>query len=345
MFAFLDVPFVPDSASTIAPQVDALFFFLLGLTLFFTLLVGFLVLYFVIRYRRRSEDEVTPNIEGSMKLEIFWSVVPFIISMFIFVWGATIFFDIARPPEDALEIYVVGKQWMWKLQHPEGQREINQLHVPVGQPVKLIMTSEDVIHDFFMPAFRVKQDVVPGRYHTSWFTATKAGDYHLFCSEYCGTSHSEMGGWIHVMEPADYQEWLNQRAEGSLSLEGRKLFFKLQCITCHSANSMARAPVLEELYGKTVPLQNGGSVVADEAYIRESILKPRAKVVAGWEPIMPSYQGQVEEEDLIKLIAYIKSLRRGETPVRNEATPAPAVDLSVSPGSSPTSSEGAKPKP
>ncbi len=223
-------------------------------------------------------------------------------------------------------MYVVGKQWMWKLQHPEGQREINELHVPVNRPVKLTLTSEDVIHDFFVPDFRAKIDVLPGRYVYTWFQATKIGRFPLYCSQYCGTNHGGMTGFVTVLSPPDYQQWLNSEAEGSLALEGRKLFLKLQCVTCHSGNAKARAPVLENLYGQAVPLKNGQIVTADDTYLRESIVNPEAKVVLGWEPIMPTFRGQVDEEDLIKLIAYIKSLGPGETPVRTEdASPPPVL--------------------
>jgi len=242
-------------------------------------------------------------------------------------WGA-------RPPSGATEVFVVGKRWMWKVQHQTGQREMNELHVPVGRPVQLTLTSEDVIHDFFVPAFRTKIDVLPGRYVQTWFQATKPGRYHLFCSQYCGTNHSGMVGWVTVQEPAEFADWLNKKAEGSLALQGRKLFLKLQCVTCHSANAKARAPVLEGLYGQIVHLQDGRQVVADEAYLRESILKPRAKIVAGWEPIMPTFEGQLadpsvdlsQEEAMIQLLAFLKSLKPGQTPVRTEDFPPPAVN-------------------
>jgi cytochrome c oxidase subunit 2 len=267
---------------------------------------------------------------GSVWLETSWSVIPFLIFLFMFAWGAEVYFSLNKPPADALEIYVVGKQWMWKVQHPEGQREINELHVPQGKAVKLTLTSEDVIHDFSVPAFRTKIDVLPGRYVHTWFQATRTGKFHLFCAQYCGTNHAGMIGWIEVMEPAEYASWLNSHAEGSLALEGRKLFLKLQCVSCHSADAHARAPVLENLFSSTVHLRDGSTVIADEGYIRESILKPRAKIVAGWEPIMPTFQGQVDEEDLIKLIAYIKSLRPGKTPVRTEDA-SPPVRGTISP--------------
>jgi cytochrome c oxidase subunit 2 len=215
----------------------------------------------------------------------------------------------ARPPEETLNIYVVGKQWMWKFQHLDGQREINELHVPVGRAVKLITTSEDVIHDFFVPAFRIKADVIPGRYVSIWFNATKPGRYRLFCAEYCGTRHSGMIGEVIAMEPSEYQTWLSGgAAEGSLASAGGKLFQDLACNTCHRPDAQGRGPVLEGLFGKTVTLQSGETVTVDEAYVRESILQPAAKVTAGFQPIMPTFQGLVSEEQLLELIEYVKSL-------------------------------------
>lgn len=331
---FAQVPLYPEQASTTAERVDALFLFQLAVTTAVGMLVTCLILYFVVRYRRRAHKIATPRITGWTSIELAWSIIPFFIFMVMFVWGAEIFLDVAQPPPDAMEIFVVGKRWMWKFQHQTGQREINEIHIPVGRPVKLTLTSEDVIHDLFVPAFRTKIDVLPGRYVHTWFQATKAGRYHLFCSQYCGTNHSGMVGWVTVQEPAEYSDWLNSHAEGSLALQGRKLFLKLQCVTCHSANAKARAPVLEGLYGQMVSLQDGRRVIADEAYVRESILNPRAKIVAGWEPIMPTFEGQLadpsadltQEEALIQLLAYLKSLRPGQTPVRTEDFPPPAVN-------------------
>jgi cytochrome c oxidase subunit 2 len=231
----------------------------------------------------------------------------------MFAWGASLYFHLSYPPANALNLYVVGKQWMWKIQHPEGRREINELHVPVGQPIKLTMTSEDVIHSFFVPAFRTKMDVVPGRYTTLWFEATKAGEYHLFCAEYCGTSHSLMIGRVVVMEPVQYQEWLSGgSSQEPLTVAGERLFQQLGCDTCHRADSRARGPVLEGLFGKSVQLQGGQTVIADEAYIRESILNPNAKLVTGYQPLMPTFQGLVSEEGILQILAYIKSLRTSE---------------------------------
>jgi cytochrome c oxidase subunit 2 len=230
------------------------------------------------------------------------------------VWGAVVFFHAQRPPKGAIEIYAVGKQWMWKFQHMDGQREINELHVPIGQPVKLTMISQDVIHSFFVPAFRVKQDVLPGRYTTVWFQATKTGKYHLFCAEYCGTQHSGMIGSVVVMEPAQYQAWLaGGGGEGSLAQSGEKLFQDLACNTCHRSDSGARGPDLAGVFGSQVTLQGGQKLAADEAYIRESILNPQAKLVMGFQPIMPTFQGQVSEEGLMQLVAYIKTLQKGQS--------------------------------
>jgi cytochrome c oxidase subunit 2 len=336
MTMFADVPLFPEQASTTAQRVDALFFFLCTVCGTMAILIAALVIFFAFKYHRRSEDERTPRILGNNRLEWFWTISPLFVFLIMFLWGANIYTSVALPPPDAAEIFVVGKQWMWKIQHPSGQREINELHIPVDQPVKLTLTSEDVIHDFAVPAFRTKIDVIPGRYVQTWFQPTKIGRYHLFCSQYCGTSHSNMVGTVIVMEREEYREWLgSQAATGSLADQGRQLFLKLQCITCHSADAAARAPVLEGLYGRTVPLKDGRTVVADDAYLRESILYPEAKIVQGWEPLMPTFKGQVEEEELIKLLAFIKTLRPGQTPVRNEEASPPLDAPKVPPGGNP----------
>ena len=233
---FAEVPLFPEQASTTAERVDTLFFFLCAVTGIMAVSIALLLLYFAVRYRRRAEDDRTPRILGNKRLEWFWTISPMFVFLIMFLWGASIYTSVAQPPPDAPEVFVIGKQWMWKIQHPDGQREINELHVPVGRPVKLTLTSEDVIHDFFVPAFRTKIDVLPGRYVHIWFHADQAGRYHLFCSQYCGTSHAGMVGTVVVMERDEYADWLDSHAEGSLALQGRKLFLKLQCITCHSAN-------------------------------------------------------------------------------------------------------------
>jgi len=246
----------------------------------------------------------------SLALEIAWTIIPLGLGLVMFAWGAQVYFNQARPPAETLDIYVVGKQWMWKFQHLDGRREINELHVPVGRAVRLTGTSEDVIHSFFVPAFRLKADVIPGRYTTLWFNATKAGSYHLFCAEYCGTKHSGMVGTVVVMEPNEYQAWLaGGGGEGSLASQGQKLFQDLACITCHRADGQGRGPALEGVFGSRVSLNSGQVVVADEAYLRESILSPSAKIAAGFQPLMPTFQGLVSEEQLLALIEYVKSLK------------------------------------
>ena len=303
------IPFLPEQASTLARDVDALTLYLVAMATFFTVLVGAMIVYFAIRYRRRSPDEVGSSFDNSALLEITWTVIPVIIVLFTFVWGARVYFRLYRPPADAVQYYVTGKQWMWKTQHPTGQREINELHVPIGQPVKLLMTSEDVIHSFFVPAFRVKADVLPGRYTTLWFTPTKTGRFHLFCAEYCGAEHSRMTGWVTVMEPEDYQTWLaGVPTGGAPGAGGQRIFEQLGCLTCHQDSPRALGPSLAGVFGHPVALADGSTVVADETYIRESILNPTAKVVAGYQPIMPSFQGQVSEEGILELINYIKTL-------------------------------------
>jgi cytochrome c oxidase subunit II len=328
-------PLFPEAASTIAPRVDALYLFLVGLTAFMTILIAALVVIFMVKYKRRDPNSIGARIHGGMALEIIWSIIPLVIVLGIFVWATGLFFDIARPPAETMNIYATGKQWMWKFQHLDGQREINELHVPVGRKVKMIMTSEDVIHDLYVPAFRVKADVIPGRYSHIWFEATKAGEYHLFCAEYCGTKHSGMIGKVVVMEPDDFQAWLSGGVqEGSLASAGNKLFQDLACNTCHRPDAQGRGPVLQNLFGKTVTLASGDNVVVDEAYIRESILTPSQKVTAGFQPTMPTFQGLVSEEGILQLIEYVKSLKtdmpvsavRPNTggPAPNENTPAQA---------------------
>jgi cytochrome c oxidase subunit 2 len=315
----------PEQASSMAHRVDALYFYLVGISAFFSGLIFFLVIYFAIKYRRRSEDEPPPpRIRDYLSLEIAWIVVPLVLVMIAFFWGASVYYALAKPPQDALEIFVVGRQWMWKFQHPDGQREINELHVPLGRPVKLTLASEDVIHSFYVPAFRVKHDVVPGSYTTVWFEATKTGAFHLFCAEYCGTQHSGMIGRIVVLEPKHYEAWLSgslggpqaitapQRPAdapaGSLAAKGQQLFQSLGCQVCHQMDRQGIGPVLVGLLGTRVRLQSGETLTADETYVRESILNPQAKITAGFQPLMPPFQGRVNEEEMVQLIAYIKSL-------------------------------------
>lgn len=319
-----DIAIWPAAASTTAQQIDLLFLFLVLLCGSVGLLVAVLLIYFCIHYRRRpGEVGNPPYSRQSQLLEWFWTLTPLAIFMGIFVWSGVVYVSAFQPPPQATPLYVVGKQWMWKFQHPEGQREINTLHVPAGKPVKLIMISEDVIHSFFVPAFRLHRDVLPARYTTTWFEATRPGEYHLFCSQYCGTDHSGMVGKVIVMEPADYQHWLTESAEGSLALQGRQVFLKYRCLSCHTGDGTAQAPSLEQLYGATVPLRGGGTAYADDTYLRESIFNPSAKIVAGHADVMPSFQGQMSEEEVIALLAYIRGLQKDQTPPRVEGFPAP----------------------
>ena len=306
---FNNFPLWPERASVLAADVDALFIFLLIVSGLMSALIFVAVIYFAARYRYRR-GVLAEQIEGSIPLELTWSIIPLFVFMAIFLWGAVVYFKGRTPPRDSTEVYVVAKQWMWKLEHAEGQREINELHVPVGRDVKLIMTSQDVIHSFFVPAFRMKQDVVPGRYTVTWFRATKLGTYHLFCSQYCGTQHSGMIGSIVVMDPAQYEAWMSGGLTGPLSATGEKIFAELGCATCHRSDTLGRGPNLQGVFGQPVRLEDGRTVIADENYVRESILDPGAKIVNGYKPVMPTFQGLVSEEQLNALVAYVKSLSK-----------------------------------
>ena len=301
-------PLVPEQASSFAGDVDALFLFLTVVTGAVSVAIFCVIFFFAIKYRRRPDNELAQEYEPPKALEITWIVVPAIIFLGMFVWGAWLYFHIARVPDHAIDVYATGRQWMWKFQHPTGQREINTLHVPVGRPIRITMASEDVIHSLYFPAFRTKADVLPNRYRTMWFQATKVGTYHIFCAEYCGTLHSGMVGWVEVMEPTAYQRWLAGGSEGSLASQGEKLFQKYACNTCHTNDASGRGPVLAGVYDTNVMLSDNSIVKADDNYIRESILNPQAKVVKGFQPVMPTFQGQVNEDDLLKLLAYVRSL-------------------------------------
>jgi len=320
---FDNFPLWPQRASSMAGNVDALYIFLLILSGMMTLLIFTALVYFAARYRHRK-GVLAEQIEGSTPLELTWTIIPLGVFMVIFAWGAVVYFQQRTPPRDATEVYVVGKQWMWKLEHAEGQREINSLHVPVGRDVKLILTSQDVIHSFSIPEFRIKQDVVPGRYTVAWFRATKPGSYHLFCTQYCGTEHSGMIGTIEVMEPAQYEAWMSGGSTGPLSASGERIFAELGCATCHRSDSQGRGPNLQGMFGKPVQLEDGRIVTADENYLRESILDPGSKVVRGFKPVMPTFQGLVSEEQLNALVAYVKSLSPPSAPgAKNAAMSAP----------------------
>jgi len=305
-------PLLPESASTFAAHIDLILEFLLAITVFFSVAIGLAIIYFAVKYRHTREIDRVHSGKSMLWIEITWTVVPLIIVLFVFVWSSGVFYWTRKAPENALPMFVVAKQWMFKTQNLEGVREINSLHVPLNQPIRLSLISEDVIHGFSIPAFRVKQDILPGRYNMTWFQATKVGTYHLFCTAYCGDQHSRMVGTVTVMEPKDYEEWLagGKSSAVTASEAGEQLFNKYGCITCHKANpGEGRCPTLHGLYGNSVKLVGGRTVIADEAYIRESILNPQAKIVAGYEPVMPSYQGQINEEGLLELLAYIKTLK------------------------------------
>jgi cytochrome c oxidase subunit 2 len=368
---------MPQQASHMAWHVDNLIWFITATTGVAGLAVYLALLVFCIKFRRREPNQLgyapTPRILGSHKLELAWTVTPLILFLGFFCWGAYVYNMAFYPPPDAPEIYVVGKQWMWKIQYPEGQRVIlgqNSLDyassvggegtfagymvLEVNKPVKIIVTSEDVIHDFGIPAFRQKIDAVPGRYTSTWYLPTREGTYDVFCDQYCGTNHSLMVGKVMVVDGGTYARWIagtwtpddrktapggRNGVDGSLAHQGRKLFMKLNCINCHNTEN-PRAPVLEEIYGTRRPLRGGTSVIADDEYIRESIVRPRAKVREGWEPIMPHFgPDKVSPEDLNRLVAYIKSLKKGQTPVRTEEAEAP-VGAPTEPPPQSKSSEG-----
>jgi cytochrome c oxidase subunit 2 len=319
---------MPEQASNFAWEVDLFYYFLTALTIVFSVAIAVAAFIFLLKYRRRSDGEVPDEIHGAMKLEIAWTVIPFIISMFIFAWGAKIYYGMYTDPKESLEIFVTGKQWMWRAQHPQGEREINELHLPLGRRVKLTMTSEDVIHSYYIPAFRTKTDVVPGRYTTTWFTPTKPGTFHLFCAEYCGTQHSGMIGKIVVMEVAEYQAWLRGVPREATPAEaGQKFFTGLACNNCHLDNDSGRGPRLAGLFGTDVRLADGSTVKADETYLRESILRPGEKLVAGYANDMPTFQGLVTEEQVAMIIAYIKSIAKQQS----QSAPSAATGAAAAP--------------
>jgi cytochrome c oxidase subunit 2 len=299
----------PAQASTIARASDLLFIGLLVVSALVLALVFGLMLTFAIRYRKGSNADRSDRIKKSWHWEVSWTAATMAGFLALFFWGAELYSRIYTPPANPLKIYVVGKQWMWKVEHPGGQRELDELHVPVNRPIVLVMSSEDVIHSFYVPAFRLKHDVVPGRYESLWFQADRVGTFHLFCSEFCGTNHSAMIGRVVVMEQPAFQQWLAAQPMGeSLAEAGAKLFRRFGCSGCHGGNGTVHAPPLEGVYGSPVPLSDGKVIVADDRYIHDSILLPKSQVVAGYAPIMPSFAGQVSEDDILKLVAYIRSL-------------------------------------
>lgn len=340
------VPLFPEQASTFAWQIDALYFYLIAVSVVFSIPIVVAIFFFGLKYREVEKYTTPEEMHGSMVLETVWSIIPFIVSMTIFLGGAIVYFNQYTPPDDAMEIFVVGKQWMWKAQHQTGQREINELHVPLGRRVKLTMTTEDVLHDFFVPAFRTKIDVIPGRYTYLWFEATKPGKYHLFCAEYCGLNHSGMGGFVYVMEQRDFDNWLSGNVSGQTPVEmGKDLFQnKLGCASCHAGGPQQRGAKLEGIFGKEVKLVGGQTVIADDNYIRNSILNPASQVVEGFQPIMPTFKGQVTEEQLNALVAYIKSLTPGASATAGQPMPSsPAANTAAaSPGNTAVGNTPAK---
>ena len=331
----------PAEASTIAPYTDALYFFLIAMTVVGMFLVVVLVFVFSLKYRR-EKSPVATQVEGSTLLEATWTIIPLAIFLVTFVWGALLYFRIYDPPANAMNIYVVGKQWMWKAEHPGGQHEINALHVPAGRPVQLTMISQDVFHSFSIPDFRVKREVIPGRYTTVWFQATTPGSYHIFCTQYCGTQHSMMIGEVTVLTPEDYDKWTKQSTSGmSLAQNGERLFASMGCNACHSGTAAARGPSLAGVYGSRLTLANGGQVLVNDAYLRDAILNPSQHVTAGFAPIMPTYQGQISEDGLIDLVEFIKNMQSnyrvqqtqmtGETDQAAPTTPAEGTTETVKP--------------
>jgi len=304
---------MPESASTQAAETDTIFFILLALAVAIILLVLTLVITFAIRFRRGSgarRGELPAVI--SREFEVGWTAATLFIGLFLFWWAASAQLSAVVPPKDALEVHVVAKQWMWQTQHANGAREINELHVPVGVPVRLVMTSQDVIHSFFVPAFRMKKDVLPGRYTETWFQATKLGVFHLLCTEFCGTDHSRMIGRIVVLPQEEYARWLSMQPEGDdLAHQGEQVFLARGCAGCHAPSSRVHAPNLAGLYRRIVQLSDGRTVTADEAYLRDSILLPKRDVAAGFDPIMPSFAGILSEGEIQSLVAYIRSLGTG----------------------------------
>jgi cytochrome c oxidase subunit 2 len=326
----------PAEASTIAPYADALYFFLLAITVIGLVLVGVLVFGFSIRYRK-SRSPVATQVEGSTLLEATWTIIPLALFMVTWIWGALLYFRIYNPPTNAMNIYVVGKQWMWKAEHEGGQHEINALHVPTGRAVQLTLISQDVFHSFSIPDFRIKREVIPGRYSTVWFQATTPGTYHIFCTQYCGTNHSAMIGEVTVLSPEDYQKWTQESTSGtSLAQNGERLFASMGCNACHSGSAAARGPNLAGVYGSKLQLTSGSEVLVNDAYLRDAILNPSQHVTAGYAPIMPTYQGQVSEDGLIDLVEYIKNMQNN---YRVQQT----LTTSESNQAAPTTPEVAKP--
>lgn len=324
---------MPEQASEMAPKIDLLFFTITALTVFFTAIVVVLLVFFAIKYRRGNRVDRSRPVNEHHLLEVGWSIIPLILGIGIFFWGAILFAEVRQPPDNAEEIFVIGKRWMWHFQHANGIRENNELHVPIGKPFKLTMISQDVIHDVFIPDFRLHQDVIPGHYTTEWFTATTVGKHHLFCAQYCGTQHSEMGGYVYTMTPADYEQWLRRGGPGAETMApgevqtpvqiGADVWEQKLCSNCHGSTDTTRAPSLIGIFGRQRRLQNGQTVTADNEYLRNAILNPESNALVGYPQTMPSYK-ELTEEQVLDLIAYIKTFGANSgTPAATTATGGP----------------------
>src|SRR5580700_1587743 len=337
----------PPEASKIAPEMDALYFFMVLVSLIGLTIVVLLVVSFSILYSRKRHPQAV-QIEGSTVLEATWTIIPLGLFLVMFVWGSLLYFRIYTPPANAMNIYVVGKQWMWKVEHPGGQHEINSLHVPTGRPIQITLISQDVFHSFSIPAFRVKREAIPGRYSTVWFEATTPGTYHLFCTQYCGTNHSQMIGDVVVMTPDDFKKWLDGSTSGnSLAQDGERLFASLSCNACHNTRPDARGPSLANVYHSRLTLSSGQAITADDAYLRQAILNPSQHTIQGFAPIMPPYQGQVSEEGVIALVEYIKNLdsdyRVQQTLNTTDLVPEGQAGKAPTAGQKPAAQKGVKP--
>lgn len=344
-----DFSIFPVQASEVAAHIDIFYLVMVAISAFFCITIPGAIIYFAVKYRRRPGNDEGRRVKTSKALELTWTIIPFFIVLGMFFWGTRVYFIHAAEDPNALEILVTGKKWMWKFQHKNGRREIQHLHLPVNTPIRLKMSSEDVLHSLFIPAFRQKQDVLPGRYSYLNIKATRPGVYHLFCNQYCGTSHSSMIGKVVVMEPGDYQRWLGGYTGQPPEKVGEALFSSLACNTCHAGDSGARGPVLNGIVGTQVALQNGNVVTVDDDYLRESILNPQAKIVAGYQPIMPSFQGVVSQDQVNALIAYIKTLPAGkDTSAAGPAgpdsvvTPPPAVNSATGTADQPAATSDAE---
>jgi cytochrome c oxidase subunit 2 len=305
--------FFPGQSSTIANEVDSLFYFIFYLSIFFFVLVTGGSFYFAWRYRKKGKDTFTTGLSHNTSLEVFWTVVPTILVFIIFVWGFKTYLKMNIPPENALQIKVTAQKWFWGFSYPQGATTTNEIVVPVNKPVNLLMSSQDVIHSFYVPGFRVKMDVIPNRYSTLWFQPTEQGEFDLFCTEYCGKGHSEMIGKVRVVSDQEYQSWLDSNTgENDLPPDewGAQLYKSKACFTCHSIDGTPNVgPTFKGVFGSTAELTDGSTVTVDENYIRQSILEPQSQIVAGFQPVMPTFQGQLKEAEIDALIAYLKTLK------------------------------------